>query len=207
MPLLVQPPAQQPVATATAPRATGSSVLEEFRSEAELPTPVPLSASHVDRRRQWAAVAATSMLIVTVSVGVPALYVRAHRSETDTVAAAAAPMSPKTSSASSRLGPADVVARQEDVDAAPAATAPDDGNYTIVVASFANRERAQRLVEQLTNAGYRAHAVEHDWGPPRGRLLQVNVGSYASADEVQRDLQQIRDLPGGYRDARIVERQ
>jgi cell division septation protein DedD len=86
-------------------------------------------------------------------------------------------------------------------------TAPDEGNYTIVVASFTSPERAQHLVEELTNAGYRARAVEHDWGPPRGRLLQVNVGGYATATEVQRALELIRELPGGYRDARIVERQ
>jgi hypothetical protein len=46
--------------------------------------------------------------------------------------------------------------------------------------------------------------VDHDWGPPRGRLLQVNVGGYASATDGQRDLEQIRQFPGGYRDARIV---
>ena len=76
-----------------------------------------------------------------------------------------------------------------------------------MVASFTSQARAERLVEELTNAGYRAQAVERDWGPPRGRLLQVNVGGYTSAIEVQRDLQQIRELPGGYRDARIVERE
>jgi hypothetical protein len=56
----------------------------------------------------------------------------------------------------------------------------------------------------LTSAGYRARAVERDWGPPRGRLVQVNVGDYASALDVQRDLEHIRELPGGYRDARII---
>lgn len=86
-------------------------------------------------------------------------------------------------------------------------TAVSEVQYTIVVASFTSQERAERLVEELINAGYRARAVERDWGPPRGRLVQVNVGGYASAVDVQRDLQQIRDLPGGYRDARIVERQ
>ena len=80
------------------------------------------------------------------------------------------------------------------------------GSYTIQVASFANRARAERLVEELTSAGYRARAVERDWGPPRGRLVHVNVGGYASAIEVQRDFQRIRELPGGYTDARIVER-
>jgi general secretion pathway protein A len=79
--------------------------------------------------------------------------------------------------------------------------------YDIVVASFESRARAERLVEELKSAGYRARAVEHDWGPPRGRLVQVNVGGYVSAIEVQRDLQRIRELPGGYGDARIVERE
>jgi cell division septation protein DedD len=84
---------------------------------------------------------------------------------------------------------------------------PAEGDYTIVVASFESRARAERLVEELTNAGYRARAVERDWGPPRGRLVQVKVGEYASAIEVQRDLQHIRGLPGGYSDARIAERE
>jgi len=90
----------------------------------------------------------------------------------------------------------------------PAAAAPaaDRGPFSIVVASFSNQARAERLVEELTIAGYRARAVERDWGPPRGRMVQVNVEGYASAIDVQRDLQRIRELPGGYSDARIVER-
>jgi len=56
----------------------------------------------------------------------------------------------------------------------------------------------------LTTAGYQARAVERDWGPPRGRLVQVNVGDYGAANDAQRDLEQIRELPGGYRDARII---
>jgi len=90
------------------------------------------------------------------------------------------------------------------VRSARTATASEYRNYTIVVASFTNSDRAQRLVEELTTAGYRARVVDHDWGPPRGRLLQVNVGGYASATDGQRDLEQIRQFPGGYRDARIV---
>jgi cell division septation protein DedD len=89
---------------------------------------------------------------------------------------------------------------------AAAAAAAEDGAFTILVASFESRDRAERLVEELTNAGYRARTVERDGGPSRGRLVQVNVGAYASAIEVQRDLQQIRELPGGYSDARIMER-
>jgi hypothetical protein len=36
-------------------------------------------------------------------------------------------------------------------------------------------------------------------------LVQVNVEGYTSVIDVQRDLQRIRELPGGYGDARIVE--
>jgi cell division septation protein DedD len=87
----------------------------------------------------------------------------------------------------------------------PADSTPaQDDRYTIVVASFTSPERAERAVEELTNAGYRARAVERDWRPPRGRLVQVNVGDYPSVSDAQRDLEQIRELPGGYRDARIV---
>jgi hypothetical protein len=61
-------------------------------------------------------------------------------------------------------------------------------------------------VEELTSEGYRAHALERDWGAPRGRLVQVNVGGYASEIDVHRDLERLRELPGGYSDARIVEK-
>ena len=81
------------------------------------------------------------------------------------------------------------------------------GEFAILVASFTNPARAESLVEELTRAGFHAHPVERDWGPPRGRLIQVNVGGYASAIDVQRDLQRIRELPGNYSDARIIERQ
>jgi cell division septation protein DedD len=78
--------------------------------------------------------------------------------------------------------------------------------YSILVASFESRQRAERLVEELTNAGYGAQAVERDGGAAHGRLTQVKVSGYTSAIDVQRDLQRIRELPGGYSDARIVER-
>ena len=97
-----------------------------------------------------------------------------------------------------------------DAAAVPAATSLDTaaagGASAIVVASFESSERAARLVEELTSAGYRARAVERDGGPSLRRLVQVNVGGYTSLLDAERDLQQIRELPGGYRDARIVTR-
>jgi hypothetical protein len=41
-------------------------------------------------------------------------------------------------------------------------------------------------------------------GGPTGRLVLVKISGYTSAIDVQRDLQRIRELPGGYGDARIV---
>jgi hypothetical protein len=47
--------------------------------------------------------------------------------------------------------------------------------------------------------------VEIDGGAARGRFVQVRIGGYTSGADVQRALQQIRELPGGYGDARIIE--
>ena len=83
-----------------------------------------------------------------------------------------------------------------------AAPKPHTG-YSIVVASFQNRDRAERLVSELVNAGYGARTVDCDGGAA-GRLVQVQISGYTSAIDVQRDLQRIRELPGGYGDARVV---
>jgi hypothetical protein len=47
--------------------------------------------------------------------------------------------------------------------------------------------------------------VQRTGGAVNGRFTLVRVGGYASVADVQRDLQRIRELPGGYGDARIVE--
>jgi cell division septation protein DedD len=88
---------------------------------------------------------------------------------------------------------------------ATAAVAGARGSFTILVASFKRPESAARVVDELTNAGFGARAVDRAAGPERGRLLVVMISGYTSAIDVQRDLQQIRALPGGYTDARVVE--
>ena len=212
IPTPMKPPTLPSVTLTRAQAEAPSALIEEFRSEADLPEAPPHSTAHSITRRQWAAVAAASMLIVAASVAIPACYLRAHMVADDVVAEPRPPLAPRMFSPPKVMPPntepTDQASSTKDA-AVPgsAAIAAEEGHYTIVVASFANAERAQRLVEELTNAGYRARVVEHDWGPPRGRLLQVNVGGYASATEVQRDLLQIRELPGAYQDARIVERQ
>jgi general secretion pathway protein A len=212
IPTAMESPALQLASIPESHAEAPSALLEEFRSEADLALAPQASTARSISRRQLATVAAASLLIVLASVAVPACYLRAHLVEDDVVVAPEPPVAPRMF-----LPPSVVLPSPESADlelsttnaatTASAATTAESGNYTIVVASFTNAERAQRLIDELTSAGYRARMVEHDWGPPRGRLLQVNVGGYASAADVQRDLEQIRQLPGGYQDARIVERQ
>jgi len=208
----VPSPALEPVTIAGVKAGAPSALMDEFVSEADLAVARPGSKAHSVMWREWAAVAAASILIVAASVGVPACYLRAHMVDDDVVSAPEAPLPPATFSPPSVMAPNVESTDQSALSQAAAATASasaaaTDGHYTILVASFSNPERARRLVEEVTNAGYRAQVVEHDWGPPRGRLLQVNVGGYASATDAERDLEQIRELPGGYRDARVIERE
>jgi hypothetical protein len=76
--------------------------------------------------------------------------------------------------------------------------------YAILVASFQQRGSADQLVDELVSAGFGAHAVERTGGPT-GRVVQVQISGYTSAIDVQRDLQRIRERPGRFADARIVE--
>jgi cell division septation protein DedD len=109
------------------------------------------------------------------------------------------------STASARASESRVAAAPATASAGAASNA-DAGEFTILVATFSTRERADNAVAELNGAGYHAQATERDWGPPRGRLVLVSVGGYSSALDVERDLQRIRQLPGGYADARIAAR-
>jgi general secretion pathway protein A len=160
----------------------------------------------VSRLTPWLATAAALFVAVPGAVGGARWYQRVQALEIDVAAIPAPPSLPPTL-------PAPPLASRPDpalLDAAAPAGEPSTetaAEFAIVVASFTNPARAESLVEELTKAGFRAQPVERDWGPPRGRLIQVNIGGYSSAIEVQRDLQRIRELPGNYTDARIIERQ
>jgi cell division septation protein DedD len=78
----------------------------------------------------------------------------------------------------------------------------DGAGFAIQVASFESVLRAQRLVEQLTLQGYRSRIVALDFGPPRGRLVQVLVGGYPTAADAEPDLARMRARPG-FADARL----
>jgi len=81
----------------------------------------------------------------------------------------------------------------------------NDGSYAIQVATFESRERADRLVEELAQAGFRARAVEFNLGAPRGIVLQVRIDGYSNAQDADHDLARIHELPG-YADAHLLQK-
>jgi cell division septation protein DedD len=189
------------------------SGLAEFVAEDSLAAAAHTKSSGIGWR--WLAAAAAAALTVPASIGAPAWYSRAHAAQSRDVAALIPAPPAKTIS---QPIPAPLPFDASVLRAAPAvATAPittavaaqrnpavtPRSGYSILVASFQNRDRAEKLVAELVNAGYGARTVERTGGPT-GRLMTVTIGGYTSAIDVQRDLQRIRELPG-YADARIVE--
>jgi type II secretory pathway predicted ATPase ExeA/cell division septation protein DedD len=206
-PVQLQAPAPKPLVFISRQSEAG---LADFAQEAEQSASPPASAARSIRRQTWVAGIAASVLVFTAPIGGVVWHMRTQAVQAHVEAPL---LPPRPLGASSR--PKDAMTITElaatepvqSVGAAPVnAIAAEGGNYSILVASFTGRDRADSLVAELASAGYRARAVERDWGPPRGRLVHVTVGGYASATEAQRDLQLIRELPGGYTDARIVER-
>ncbi len=204
-------PAPQSLALVSTPADAGLQHLADFAPEADQSAWQPAAAARPIARQPWVAGIVASVLAFSASLGGVAWYLHTQTVQASIEAPLLPPRPPDVPSqpenAMPVMAPAVAESLQSDGGAPGANAIPAaGGSYTILVASFANRARAERLVEELTSAGYRARAVERDWGPPRGRLVHVNVGGYASAMEVQRDFERIRELPGGYSDARIVER-
>jgi type II secretory pathway predicted ATPase ExeA/cell division septation protein DedD len=178
-------------------------------------------------RSHWVPWAAAVVLAATAAAGALAWYVRAQAAIGVTLAPPAGLSPTQAATSTAALAPpvnlilpqssesqGVVQAPLQPSDPVPIAASPTvaapvvpgaRGSYTILVASFKSAEAAERVVEELTNAGFGARAVERDGGAVRGRWMQVMVSGYTSAIDVQRDLQQIRALPGAYTDARIAE--
>jgi cell division protein FtsN len=77
------------------------------------------------------------------------------------------------------------------------------GSYVIQVAAFEGPARADRLVEQLIDAGFAARATEIVTSASEHSWFQVVVGPYTSLEPAESDLERIWDVPG-YEDARVV---
>ena len=73
--------------------------------------------------------------------------------------------------------------------------------FIIQVALFASVQRANRLIDELTQAGFRAYHGELVLGT--AHLQQVLVGPYATRAEAELDRDRIRLIPG-YQDARVA---
>ena len=173
-------------------------VLSEFATEAELAG--PLSGSRSTR-----IVLALLVLALAVAGGMAAgfLFYQAQSVDVD---AAALPARPGWTSIQAATPPGQTIASEVAASAAPLATVQaNDGSYSIQVASFSSRNRADRLVTELGEAGFRARAVEFNLGPPRGLVLQIRIDGYEDAQTAARDLLRIRELPG-YGDAHLLQR-
>jgi cell division septation protein DedD len=190
------------IITLTAMPATHLSrspqVLSEFATEAELAG--PLSGSRSTR-----IVLALLVLALAVAGGMAAgfLFYQAQSVDVDAVAL---PARPGWTSIQAATPPGQTIASEVAASAAPLPTVQaNDGSYSIQVASFSSRNRADRLVTELGEAGFRARAVEFNLGPPRGLVLQIRIDGYEDAQTAARDLLRIRELPG-YGDAHLLQR-
>jgi type II secretory pathway predicted ATPase ExeA len=189
-----------------------SGGLAEFIPESQLPPSPGESAERSALRRRWIAGAAATILAIVATVATPSRYTSAQLVD-DAAIAPQVPPPPAFSRSGVEparvdpaslqpLGPMQGMPSNTRVPAsAPGAL--ERHGYSILVASFASRERARRLVEELTTAGFSASAVERNSGAAPGRFTLVRVDGYTSVADVQRDLQRIRAMPGGYGDARI----
>ena len=176
-------------------------VLPEFAAEADLSE--PMSDGHSRRiaivlviagMLGGAAVAAYLLFFAASAIEVEALSLPARPQWTASVPPPASPwlVRPRRGRASSASSPNSV--RQA-----------NDGSYAIQVATFESRERADRLVEELAQAGFRARAVEFNLGAPRGIVLQVRIDGYSNVQDAEHDLARIHELPG-YADAHLLQK-
>jgi len=176
-------------------------VLPEFAAEADLGE--PMSDGHSRRiaivlviagMLGGAAVAAYLLFFAASAIEVEALSLPARPQWTASVPPPASPwlVRPRRGRASSASSPNSV--RQA-----------NDGSYAIQVATFESRERADRLVEELAQAGFRARAVEFNLGAPRGIVLQVRIDGYSNVQDAEHDLARIHELPG-YADAHLLQK-
>jgi len=202
--------------TIDTPAETDSSRgLAQFHAEGDLPVSRGESVERSGTRFRWLVGAAAALLALS-AFGAPARWYAEGQAVDGPTIDALIPAAPPVALSEPVSGPPrvepsssqalqSVQSAESRSAAASVPVAAERRGYSILVASFQNRDRAERLIEELTSAGFDAKAVERDGGAAHGRLTLVRVSGYTSALDVQRDLQRIRELPGGYGDARIVE--
>jgi general secretion pathway protein A len=184
-------------AVPVAARPASPHILSEFAAEADLAE--PLSGARYRRINIALVIAA---LVIAGGVAAYFLYLATRPVDVDALSAALPARPQWTSEVPAPLPSRARITRGL---AAPPASVREanDGSYAIQVASFESRDRADRLVAELTAAGFRARMVEFNLGPPRGIVLQIRVDGYTGAQDAARDLARIRQLPG-YADAHLL---
>jgi type II secretory pathway predicted ATPase ExeA/cell division septation protein DedD len=88
------------------------------------------------------------------------------------------------------------------VSAAPVPAVADSGDYLVAVGLFASRDRADELVETLTQAGL--PAMQRGFQLRRQHVQQIVLGPYFSRDDAAADLRRLQQL-GGYGDATVID--
>ena len=178
--------------------AGSPQILSEFAAEADLAG--PLSGTGSNRL-----LVALLVLALAIAAGMAAGFIYYQAQSVD-VDAAALPVRPQWTTAKATLPPVQTIASEVASSTTPPSTVrANDGSYAIQVASFTSRSRADRLVSELTKAGFHARAAEFNLGSPRGLVLQIRIDGYESAQAAARDLARIRELPG-YEDALLLQR-
>jgi type II secretory pathway predicted ATPase ExeA len=90
------------------------------------------------------------------------------------------------------------------VSAAPSAapTVSDAGDYLVAVGLFASRDRADQLVDALTQAGL--PAMQRPFQLRRQQVQQIVLGPFFSRSDAAADLRRLQQL-GGYDDAIVID--
>lgn len=187
-----------------------AEALSDFAAEADLFGDGPASMRRSAAVRQRWATVALAMLLATCAFGGSTWYLHAQSVSSEAVRAILPPLPPRPSlnHAVTRRILVDatlVTPLSANGPATPAVATPEGSRYLIQVATFESGGRAERLLEELTRAGYRARIVELSLGSSPVPSFQVIIDGYSSLLDAQRDLQRIRELPG-YGDARLLNR-
>ena len=82
------------------------------------------------------------------------------------------------------------------------ALVPDSGEYLVAVGFFASRDRADQLVDALTQAGL--PAMQRPFQLRRRQAQQVVLGPFFSRSDAVADLRRLQGL-GGYDDATVID--
>jgi cell division septation protein DedD len=86
--------------------------------------------------------------------------------------------------------------------ASVAAAAVTSGDYFVIVGLFASRDRADHLVETLTQAGL--PATQRPFQLRRQQVQQIVLGPFVSRADAVADLRRLQAL-GGYDDASVID--